>query len=70
MFDANWQVYVLCKVWREGLDVARCIVARLMKPMGKYLGQGAQDENPDKKQPCPLDKVLPLLVLAVTRFRQ
>ena len=35
MFDENFQVYGVRKVWRqllrEGLDVARCTVARLMQ---------------------------------------
>ena len=38
VFEANWQVYGVRKVWRqlgrEGVDVARCTVARLMKEMG------------------------------------
>ena len=38
VFDANWQVYGVRKIWRqlrrEGFDVARCTVARLMKAMG------------------------------------
>lgn len=38
VFDANWQVYGVRKIWRqlrrEGFDVARCTVARLMKCMG------------------------------------
>ena len=38
VFDANWQVYGVRKVWRqlrrEGFDVARCTVARLMKAIG------------------------------------
>jgi putative transposase len=38
VFDANWQVYGVRKIWRqlrrEGFDVARCTVARLMKVMG------------------------------------
>jgi transposase InsO family protein len=54
VFDANWQVYGVRKVWRqlrrEGIDVARCTVARLMKSMQKTT-------IPDKKLPCPLDKV-------------
>ncbi len=37
VFDANWQVYGVRKIWRqlrrEGFDVARCTVARLMKAM-------------------------------------
>ena len=38
VFDANYRVYGVRKVWRqlrrEGFDVARCTVARLMKVMG------------------------------------
>lgn len=38
VFDANWKVYGVRKVWRqlrrEGFDVARGTVARLMKSMG------------------------------------
>ena len=52
------------KVWRqlrrEGFDVARCRVARLMKGMdiqGIIRGKPHKTTIPDKKQPCPLDKV-------------
>ena len=38
MFEANFGVYGVRKVWRqlqrEGFDVARCTVARLMRAMG------------------------------------
>lgn len=38
VLDANWQVYGVRKIWRqlrrEGFDVTRCTVARLMKSMG------------------------------------
>lgn len=38
MFEANFRVCGVRKVWRqlqrEGFEVARCTVARLMKPMG------------------------------------
>lgn len=38
VFEENWRVYGVRKVWRqldrEGFDVARCTVARLMKGMG------------------------------------
>ncbi len=38
VFEENWRVYGVRKVWRqldrEGFDVARCTVARLMKDMG------------------------------------
>jgi transposase InsO family protein len=68
VFDANWQVYGARKVWtqlrREGFDVARCTVARLMKAMnirgiirGIIRGKPQKTTIPDKKLPCPLDRV-------------
>lgn len=64
VFDANWQVYGVRKIWRqlrrEGFDVARCTVARLMKSMGIQgiiRGKPNKTTLPDKKLPCPLDKV-------------
>ena len=64
VFDANWQVHGARKVWRqlrrEGFDVARCTVARLMKAMsiqGIIRGKPHKTTIPDKKLPCPLDKV-------------
>ncbi len=64
VFDANWQVYGVRKVWRqlrrEGFDVARCTVARLMKAMGiqgVIRGKPHKPTIPDKKLPCPLDRV-------------
>lgn len=64
MFDANWQVYGVRKVWlelrREGFDVARCTVARLMKRMGIQgiiRGKPQRTTIPDKKLLCPLDRV-------------
>ncbi len=64
VFEANFRVYGVRKVWRqlgrEGLVVARCTVARLMKAMGL---QGAVRGKPvrttisDKGAPCPLDRV-------------
>jgi putative transposase len=57
-------VYGVRKVWhqmrREGFDVARCTVARLMKDMGiegVIRGKKHRTTIPDKAQPCPLDKV-------------
>jgi hypothetical protein len=36
VFNANFRVYGVRKVWRQlqrkGFDVARCMVARLMRP--------------------------------------
>jgi HTH-like domain len=64
VFDANWQVYGVRKIWRqlrrEGFDVARCMVARLMKAIGiqgVIRGKPHKTTIPDKKLPCPLDKV-------------
>ena len=64
VFEDNWSVYGVRKVWhqlrREGFDVARCTVARLMKDMdiqGIIRGKPHRTTIPDKKQPCPMDKV-------------
>ncbi|MBU2958961.1 IS3 family transposase [Paracoccus sp. 1_MG-2023] len=64
VFEENWRVYGVRKVWRqldrEGFDVARCTVARLMKDMGIQgiiRGKPHRTTVPDKKAPCPLDKV-------------
>jgi putative transposase len=64
VFEENWRVYGVCKVWRqlgrEGLGVARCTVAMLMKDMGLQgiiRGKPHRTTIPDKKAPCPLDKV-------------
>ena len=64
IFEENFQVYGARKIWqqlkREGQDVARCTIERLMKRLGL---QGAVRGKPikttisDKKSPCPLDKV-------------
>lgn len=64
VFDDNWRVYGVRKIWhqlqREGYNVARCTVARLMKTMGLQgiiRGKPHKTTVPDKKAPCPLDKV-------------
>ena len=64
VFEENWRVYGVRKVWRqlrrEGFDVARCTVARLMKSMGIQgiiRGKPHKTTIPDRKLPCPLDKV-------------
>jgi transposase InsO family protein len=64
VFEENFRVYGVRKLWRqlgrEGIAVARCTVARLMKAMGL---QGAVRGKPvrttvsDKAVPCPLDRV-------------
>jgi len=52
------------KIWhqlrREGKDIARCTVERLMKAMGLQgvvRGKRVITTNPDTAQPCPDDKV-------------
>ena len=64
VFEENWGVYGVRKVWhqlrREGFEIARCTVARLMKDMGLQgiiRGKPHKTTIPDKKAPCPLDKV-------------
>lgn len=64
IFDENFQVYGVRKVWRqlkrEGEDVARCTVARLMKKLGLQgiiRGKPHRTTFSDKAAPCPLDLV-------------
>jgi putative transposase len=64
VFEENFQVYGVRKVWRqlvrEGEDVARCTVARLMKTMGLQgviRGRRVRTTISDKAAPCPLDRV-------------
>ncbi|ABD89416.1 hypothetical protein RPC_3889 [Rhodopseudomonas palustris BisB18] len=64
VFDQNFAVYGVRKVWRqlkrEGLDVARCTVSRLMREMGLQgviRGKPIKTTVSDKAAPCPLDHV-------------
>jgi hypothetical protein len=64
VFDENHQVYGVRKIWaqlkREGIVVARCTVARLMKFMGlkgAVRGKSIKTTVSNKNAPCPLDKV-------------
>lgn len=64
VFDANYRVYGVRKVWRqlqrEGFDVARCTVARLMRTMGLQgiiRGKPVRTTVSDTAAPCPLDRV-------------
>jgi transposase InsO family protein len=64
VFNENFQVYGVRKVWRqlqrEGHDVARCTVARLMRMMGLQgiiRGKPVKTTVSDKAAPCPLDRV-------------
>ena len=64
VWQANMQVYGADKVWRqmnrEGLEIARCTVERLMKRLGLAgirRGKVVRTTMPDKAIPCPLDRV-------------
>ncbi|WP_281907661.1 IS3 family transposase [Massilia varians] len=64
VWQANLQVYGADKVWRqlrrEGTDVARCTVERLMRKAGLrgvMRGKVVRTTAPDAKAPCPLDRV-------------
>ncbi len=70
VFNENFQVYGVRKVWRqlqrEGFDIARCTVARLMRMrmrmrmmglQGIIRGKPVKTTISDKSAPCPLDRV-------------
>ena len=64
VFAANFEVYGVRKVWRqlrrEGFDIARCTVERLMRSMelrGVTRGKPVKTTVSDKAAPCPLDHV-------------
>jgi transposase InsO family protein len=64
VFEENLAVYGVRKVWRqlrrEGMPVARCTVARLMRRLGLQgivRGKGVTTTVSDKAAPCPLDRV-------------
>jgi transposase InsO family protein len=64
VFEANFRVYGVRKVWRqlrrEGFDVARCTIARLMRAMGLagvIRGKPVRTTISDRSAPCPLDRV-------------
>ena len=64
VFDENFQVYGVRKVWRqmqrEGHGLARCTVARLMRGLGLkgvIRGSKVRTTISDKAAPCPLDHV-------------
>jgi putative transposase len=64
VFDENFRVYGVRKVWRqllrEGFDIARCTVARLMRTMrlqGVIRGKPVKTTVSDKATACPLDRV-------------
>lgn len=64
VWDENYQVYGVRKAWhqlkREGFELARCTVERLMKQVGirgAVRGKVAKTTIPDTSAPCPRDKV-------------
>jgi len=64
VFEENLRVYGVRKVWhqlrREGVPVARCTVARLMRDMGLagvIRGKPVRTTVSDRAAPCPLDRV-------------
>ncbi|WP_442577412.1 IS3 family transposase [Mesorhizobium sp. ASY16-5R] len=64
VFEENFRVYGVRKVWRqlrrEGFDVARCAVSRLMREMGlegAIRGKPVKTTISDRTAPCPLDQV-------------
>ena len=64
VFETNFGVYGVRKVWRqllrEGFEVARCTVARLMRQMGLkgvIRGKPVRTTISDKAAVCPLDHV-------------
>jgi transposase InsO family protein len=64
VFAENFCVYGVRKVWRqlgrEGIRVARCTVARLMRAMGlqgAVRGKMVRTTIPDPAAACPLDRV-------------
>ena len=63
-WEDNRKLYGARKIWhvlrREGEDVARCTVERLMRSLGikgVVRGKRVITTNPDTSQPCPDDKV-------------
>jgi transposase InsO family protein len=64
VFNANFGVYGVRKVWRqmqrEGFDIARCTVARLMRELGLagvIRGKPVRTTVSNMAAPCPLDQV-------------
>jgi transposase InsO family protein len=64
VWQSNLQVYGADKVWRqlgrEGVEVARCTVERLMRRLGLQgarRGKAVRTTVSDRAAPCPLDRV-------------
>ena len=64
VWEGNFEVYGVRKVWkqllRQGFDVARCTVERLMRRLGLkgvMRGKTQRTTVSDRAAPCPLDHV-------------
>ena len=64
VWRANFEVYGVRKIWRqlnrEGIEVARCTVARLMKELGlagAVRGKPVKTTISNPATPCPADRV-------------
>jgi putative transposase len=64
VWDDNRSVYGARKLWRamrrEGVDLSRCTVERLMRDIGiegVRRGKKIKTTWPDKALPCPMDRV-------------
>ena len=64
VWEENYRVYGVRKVWRqlhrEGIAVARCTVARLMRDLdlrGVVRGRRVRTTTPVATLPCPVDRV-------------
>jgi putative transposase len=64
VFEASFEVYGARKIWRqldrEGIEVARCTVERLMRSLGiqgVVRGKRATTTISEKATPCPADRV-------------
>jgi len=64
VWEGNFEVYGVRKIWhqlnREGIEIARCTVARLMKELGlagAVRGKPVKTTISDRAAPCPEDRV-------------
>ena len=61
VWEENFRVYGVRKVWRqlhrEGIEVARCTTARLMRLAGVIRGKPVKTTVSNPAAPCPRDRV-------------
>lgn len=80
VFNENFQVYGVRKVWRqlqrEGFDIARCTVARLMRVMGlqgiirgKPIRTTISDKSPANPMTSAVTYLWPVNWCGATRFQ-